>query len=58
MGKLLQNPRKRIVQRSIGFEFWMVEFFNKHPEFKPDAYCRKAVIDQIKLIEPELLENE
>ena len=57
MGKQLQNPRERVVQRSIGFKFRQIEFFNEHPEFKPDLYCRKAIDDQIKLIDETFLEK-
>jgi len=35
MGKKI-NPRERIIQRSIGFNFRQIEFFNDYPEFKPD----------------------
>ena len=51
MGKKLTDQQERIVQRSIGFTFRQIMFFNEHPEFKPDTYCRKAIDDQIKLID-------
>ena len=57
MGKRI-NPKRKIVQRSIGFEFWMIEFFNKYPEFKPDTYCREAVKEQIKYIAPEMIPDD
>jgi len=44
------NPKNRIVQRSIGFEFRQIEFFNDNPEFKPDVFCRQAIDQQIKLM--------
>ena len=47
MGRTLKNPEDRIMQRSIGFTFRQIVFFNKHPDFKPDIFCRKAVDDQI-----------
>ena len=46
MGRSI-NPRERIVQRSIGFKFRQLEFFNKYPDFKADNYCRVAIDDQI-----------
>lgn len=58
MGKKLENQQERIVQRSIGFNFRHFNFFNKYPDFKPDVYCRKAIDEQIKLIDPEFSPNE
>ena len=57
MGKHVE-PRERIVQRSMGFKFRQIEFFNKYPEFKPDTFCRKAIDKQIEQIDPEFLEKE
>ncbi len=55
MGKRI-NPRDRIIQRSIGFKFRQIEFFNMYPEFRPDEYCRKAVDNQISQIDKNFLE--
>lgn len=52
MGKLLANPRERKVQKSIAFSFRQLEFFNKYPSFKPDAFCRDKIDEQIALIDP------
>lgn len=49
------NPRDKVVQRSIGFNFRQIEFFNKYPQFKPDEYCRKVIDEQIELIDGEFL---
>lgn len=57
MGKRVK-PRERVTQRSIGFKQRQIEFFNKYPDFKPDLYCRETIDEQIKLIDPEFLENE
>jgi len=57
MGKRVE-AREMIVQKSVGFRFRQREFFNKHPNFRPDEYCRRAVDEQIKLIDPEFLENQ
>ena len=57
MGKHVE-PRERIVQRSIGFKFRQIEFFNKYPDFKPDIFCRKAINDQIEQIDTEFLKKE
>jgi hypothetical protein len=51
------NPEEKIVQRSVGFKFRQIRFFNEHPEFKPDIYCRDSVDAQIKQIDPKFLEN-
>ena len=53
MGRKLLDNNERIVQRSIGFNFRQVCFFNKFPDFKPDEYCRKIIDEQIKLIDSE-----
>lgn len=58
MGRKLKDPMDTIVQRSIGFTFRQKLFFNKYPDFKPDEYCRKAIDEQIKLIDGEFLKNE
>jgi len=58
MGKKLKDQQERIVQRSIGFNFRQVCFFNKYPDFKPDDYCRKAVDEQINIIDAEFKKNE
>ena len=58
MTKQRINPEEKIVQRSIGFNFRQIRFFNEHPEFKPDTYCRDAVDAQIKLIDQNFLKNE
>ena len=47
-----------MVQRSIGFRFRHIEFFNKYPEFRPDEYCRIAIDEQIKQIDGEFAEDE
>ena len=57
MGKRVE-PREMIVQKSVGFRFRQREFFNKYPNFRPDEYCRKAVDEQIKLIDEEFLTND
>jgi len=51
------KPMNKITQRSVGFHLRQVLFFAEHPEFKPDMFCRKAVDEQIKLIDPEYLEK-
>lgn len=50
MGKKLSNQEDRIIQRSIGFTLKQIKFFSENPDFKPDVFCRKAIDDQIKLI--------
>ena len=57
MGKRI-NPRDKIVQRSIGFNFRQIEFMNAYPRFKPDAYCRKIIDEQIEAIDTKFLEKE
>ncbi len=57
MGKKVE-PKRRIVQRSIGFRFEQIEFFNKYPEFKPDTFCREAIDEQIAQIDQEFLDKE
>jgi hypothetical protein len=52
------NPRDKIVQRSVGFNFRQIEFFNKYPDFRPDEFCRKAIDEQIEMIDKEFLKNE
>lgn len=47
MGKRIK-PRDKIVQRSIGFSFRQIEFFNNNPEFRPDKYCRDIIDQQIR----------
>jgi len=47
-----------VVQKSVGFRFRQREFFNKYPEFKPDEFCRQAIDEQIRLIDPEFLKKE
>ena len=58
MGKKV-SPRERITGKTIGFRLRQIMFMDKHRDFKPDAFCRKAIDDQIKMIDPEFLsENE
>ena len=57
IGKTVK-PRERIVQRSIGFRFRQIEFFNKYPEFKPDTFCRDVIDEQIAQIDNESLTME
>jgi hypothetical protein len=52
------NPKNKIVQRSIGFNFRQIEFFNKYQSFRPDKFCRDAIDQQIKLIDPTFLEDK
>jgi hypothetical protein len=49
------EPRERIQQKSVSFHRRQIDFFDEHPEFKPDLYCRAAVDEQIKLIDTEFL---
>ena len=48
----------KITQKSVGFHLRQILFFAEHPEFKPDPFCRKAVDEQIKLIDPTYLEKQ
>jgi hypothetical protein len=52
------NPRDRIMQRSIGFNFRQIEFFNAHPDFQPDLFCRDIIDEQIKIIDKRFLKKE
>jgi len=54
MGKRIKL-RDKIQQRSVGFNNRQHEFFDKYPEFNPDKFARKAVDEQIALIDPEFL---
>ena len=58
MTRKLNNQMDKIVQRSIGFNLRQLLFFEVHPDFKPDLYCRKVVDDQISLIDSKYLKNE
>ena len=58
MGKQLSNPDEKIVQRSVGFTFRQMRFFNAHPEFKPDSLCREVIEEQIAIIDPNFLPEE
>lgn len=58
MGRTLNDQKEKIVQRSIGFRLRQILFFAEHLEFKPDKFCRDAVDEQIKLIDPTFLEND
>ena len=57
MPRVLKDYRLKVSQRCIGFKTYHIEFFGKHPEFKPDKYCRDIIDEQIKVIDPELWEN-
>ena len=50
------KPMNRIIQRSVGFHFRQLLFFAQPPSFKPDQFCRNAIDEQIKLIDPNFLE--
>lgn len=58
MGRKLADNNERIVQRSIGFNFRQILFFNEHPNFKPDTFCRDAIDKQIAMIDNKFLQNE
>lgn len=62
MGKILNDPREKIVQRSVGFNFRQIEFLNwcekQGNGFKPDKHARRILDDQIALINPEFLNKE
>lgn len=47
----------KITQKSVGFHLRQILFFAEHPAFKPDTFCRKAMDEQIKLIDPNYLEQ-
>ena len=49
---------EQITQKSVGFHFRQKLFFNEHPEFRPDPYCRQAVDEQIAKIDPRFLKEE
>jgi hypothetical protein len=51
------DPMQKIVQRSVGFNFRHHLFFAKYRDFKPDTFCRNAIDEQIKLIDPTYLEK-
>lgn len=52
------NPEEKIVQRSIGFNFRQIRFFNAYPDFKPDEFCRQAIDAQIEFIDKKFLNND
>ena len=52
------KPMQKIVQRSVGFNLRQILFFAENSDFKPDKFCRKAVDDQIALIDPSYLNEE
>jgi hypothetical protein len=58
MGKRLSDEGERINQRSIGFRKRQTDFFAKYPQFRPDEFCREAIDNQIKQIDPEFLSHE
>jgi len=58
MGRRLQDPEMAIVQKTVGFHFYQRKFFMKYPDFKPDKYCRKAIDEQIRLIDPSFFPHE
>jgi len=49
------KPEMKVIQRTIGFNYYHFKFFSEHPEFKPDKYCREAIDKQIAMIAPEFL---
>lgn len=51
------NPENKIVQRSIGFNFRQIRFFNQYPDFKPDEFCRQAIDAQIEIIDNRFLKD-
>ena len=57
MGKTV-NPREKIVQRSVGFRLRQILFLVEHPEFKPDKHSRKAIDEQIAILDPKYLGEE
>ena len=58
MGRKLKDQQNRITQKSIGFTLRQHNFFAEHPDFKPDMFCRNAVDEQIKIIDPTYIEDE
>jgi len=52
------KPMNKITQRSVGFNLRQILFFAENPDFKPDMFCRKAVDDQIRLIDPKYLDED
>jgi hypothetical protein len=52
------NPEDKIVQRSIGFNFRQIRFFNEYPQFKPDKFCRDSIDAQIREIDSKFLKEE
>lgn len=58
MGKKKKDIKEKIIQRSIGFNFRQIEFFNDYPEFKPDIFCRKIIDEQIEQIDKKYLSKE
>ena len=52
------EPEEQIVQKSVGFKFRQKLFMNAHPEFRPDAFCRDAIDEQIAIIDPQYLEKK
>lgn len=49
---------QKITQRSVGFNLRQILFFAKYPEFNPDAFCRVAIDEQIKLVDEEFLNGK
>ena len=49
------NPMDKITQRSVGFNLRQLLFFAQYRDFKPDKFCREAIDEQIKLIDPNYL---
>ena len=52
------EPMEKITQRSVGFKLRQILFFAKYQDFNPDAFCREAIDEQIKIIDEEFLKND
>ena len=57
MGKKIEDANERIIQKSIGFRKRQIDFFQEHKDFRPDEFCREAIDNQIKLIDPNFLKQ-
>lgn len=40
---------EKITQRSVGFNLRQILCFAEYPDFNPDAFCRDAIDEQIRL---------
>jgi len=53
----MADQKLKVIQKGVGFKSYQLDFLENHLDFDISEFCRKMLDEQIKVIEPKILEE-